>query len=74
MRERRYLRALWIILLPLLIFPLFFLALLSRFVKKPVDIGLGPHPLINNVYHKTALERRGYSAETSVVQFVLHYF
>jgi glycosyltransferase involved in cell wall biosynthesis len=31
-----------------------------------VDVGLGPEPLINNVYHKMALERYGYTAETFV--------
>lgn len=33
-----------------------------------VDIGLGPFPLINNIYHKRALELAGYSAETFVSQ------
>jgi glycosyltransferase involved in cell wall biosynthesis len=35
-------------------------------VKKPIDVGLGPEPLINNVYHKRALMKYGYSAETFV--------
>jgi glycosyltransferase involved in cell wall biosynthesis len=46
-----------------------FLALLcisARFYKKSVDVGLGPEPLINNIYHKKALEKYGYSAETYV--------
>lgn len=44
------------------------LCLLSRLARRPVDVGLGPEPLINNVYHKRALELRGYSAETFVDQ------
>jgi glycosyltransferase involved in cell wall biosynthesis len=43
---------------------LFPIAMFSRFQKKKIDVGLGPHPLINNVYHKIALEKQGYSAET----------
>ncbi len=39
---------------------------LSRFSKKKVDIGLGPEPLINNVYHKRALEINGFKSETFV--------
>jgi glycosyltransferase involved in cell wall biosynthesis len=35
---------------------------------KPIDVGLGPEPLINNVYHKKALESAGYSAQTFVNQ------
>lgn len=42
--------------------------LLSRLVRRPIDIGLGPEPLINNVYHKRALALMGYSAETFVDQ------
>lgn len=41
-------------------------ALLSRFVKRPVQVGLGPVPLINNIYHKKALRSYGYSAESFV--------
>ena len=64
----------WIILLSeiivyiFLITPvLFIFVLLSRIIKKKrFDIGLGPQPLINNVYHKKALQLAGYSAETFV--------
>lgn len=42
------------------------LALVSRFFKREFDIGLGPEPLINNVYHRRALIRYGYKAETFV--------
>ena len=47
------------------------LALRARFRRKPIDVGLGPEPLINNVYHKKALERYGYRAET-FVNYVSH--
>lgn len=50
-----------------LAFPaLLLVSIYSRFARRPVDIGLGPEPLINNVYHKKALMRYGYSAETFV--------
>lgn len=35
-------------------------------LPRAVDIGLGPEPLINNIYHKKALLRRGYTVETFV--------
>jgi len=41
-------------------------AVLARCRSKEIDVGLGPEPLINNVYHKRALARYGYSAETFV--------
>jgi glycosyltransferase involved in cell wall biosynthesis len=40
------------------------MALLSRYKIKKIDIGLGPQPLINNIYHKKALELYGYTVET----------
>ena len=43
-------------------------AMLARFRRKEIDVGLGPYPLINNVYHKRALQRAGYTAETFVSQ------
>lgn len=52
----------------ILLVPLFVLAVLSRLFPRPIDVGLGPHPLINNVYHKRALRMQGYSAETFVYQ------
>lgn len=42
------------------------IALVSRLAPRSVDIGLGPMPLINNVYHKKALVLQGYSTETFV--------
>lgn len=44
------------------------MASLAGRCKKKMDIGLGPFPLINNIYHKRALELAGYSAETFVSQ------
>ena len=45
--------------------PLCLLAsLLLRVKRKVIDIGIGPMPMINNVYFKKALVRKGYSAET----------
>lgn len=43
------------------------LAMTARFLPKRVDVGLGPEPMINNVYHKLALVNAGYSAETFVL-------
>jgi glycosyltransferase involved in cell wall biosynthesis len=48
------------LLLPLLLGK----AILSRLAGKPRDIGIGPLPLINNIFHKRALEHFGYDVET----------
>jgi len=48
--------------------PIIGITYFSRFLNKAIDIGLGPEPLINNVYHKQALERAGFSAQTFVNQ------
>lgn len=45
---------------------LFVLAPLSRLATRRIDVGLGPVPMINNIYHKQALQLHGYSAETFV--------
>lgn len=45
---------------------LFIFSMACRFRKKNIDVGLGPEPLINNIYTKRALEKVGYSAETFV--------
>lgn len=50
----------------LLILPLLLAALFSRLFNRKIAVGLGPEPLINNIYHKKSLEREGYSAETFV--------
>lgn len=54
-----------IILIPVLIF-----ALIKGKTKKFFDVGLGPLPLINNLYHKKALEKKGYK----VVTFTLGHY
>lgn len=47
-------------------------ALLARGCSRRLDVGLGPEPLINNIYHKQALRLHGYTAETfvSAVSFI----
>src|SRR5690606_18104753 len=52
------------------IYLFFLLAVLPvlRLRKKIVDIGLGPLPLVNNIYHKRAFSLAGYSSETFVTQ------
>lgn len=41
-------------------------AVAANFIKKKIDIGIGPEPLINNIYHSKALKAKGYSVETFV--------
>ena len=54
-------------IIEVILMPIFFLiAFCCRFRRKPIDVGLGPEPLINNLYHKKALEHYGYSAQTFV--------
>lgn len=49
------------------VFPLiFFTSLVYRFRSKKIDIGIGPYPIINNIYHKKALQNKGYKVETFV--------
>ena len=48
----------------LLAIPFFCACIIARYVKRNIDVGLGPEPLINNVYHKKALRQAGFSAET----------
>jgi glycosyltransferase involved in cell wall biosynthesis len=51
----------------LFVIPLMLLAFASRFFRSRENIvGLGPQPLINNYYHKQALQLYGYRAETFV--------
>lgn len=51
-------------------------SLLSRFVARRFDVGLGPEPLINNIYHKKAMALYGYRSETFVtnVYFISNQF
>lgn len=46
--------------------PLLVCALIARFVPKKIEIGLGPVPIINSVYHKQALAKFGHGAEIFV--------
>ena len=47
--------------------PLIFVcSLISLIIPKKIDVGMGPQPLINNVYHKMCMEMAGYSCETFV--------
>jgi glycosyltransferase involved in cell wall biosynthesis len=56
-----------LLLFDILVVPvLITIALLGRYRNKPINVGLGPHPLINNVYHKKALEKFGYKVKTFV--------
>lgn len=65
-RFRRAARAFYAVV-DLALLPLLgLLAALSRLGRRPAHVGLGPLPLINSVYHKRALEGRGYRAETFV--------
>lgn len=49
-----------------LLVPLVIAAVFARFVRANNKIGLGPHPLINNVYHAQALRSQGFDAQTYV--------
>lgn len=53
---------------PIIFIGLLILACIARLKPKAIDIGLGPLPLINNIYHKKVFEKCGYSAETFVNQ------
>jgi len=53
----------YLIIIPVLII---IIIIIRSFGKKRIDVGLGPEPMINNIYHKKALEHSGYSAETFV--------
>lgn len=53
------------VVIELLLIPyILYKAVKSKYTVKNMDIGLGPQPLINNVYHKKALELYGYKVET----------
>ena len=45
---------------------LLFLSIGARYWSKQMIVGLGPEPLINNVYHARALRKQGWLAETFV--------
>ncbi len=62
--KARLFKLLFLLASPLLLAVFFLVALLGRLLPKAYDVGLGPEPLINNVYHKRALRLQGYSAQT----------
>lgn len=41
-------------------------AVAARFKLRPIDVGIGPEPIVNHTYHKKALEKLGFTAETFV--------
>ena len=41
-------------------------AFIARYMKRNYDIGLGPMPIINNIYIKKSLESQEYTAQTYV--------
>lgn len=51
----------------LLIAPVLLSAVVSRFIPKKFDVGIGPEALINAPYHKAALEKLGYKVETFIL-------
>jgi len=64
---RRCFRVAVLVLLDALAFlPALLTAVVGRVLPKKIDVGMGPEPMINYVYHKKALELHGYSAETFV--------
>ncbi len=61
-----FIRAVYLAVDLIVFLPLLAITLISRFVPRPVDVGLGPLPSINSRYHKKCLERFGYRCETFV--------
>ena len=55
------------IFLNILLFPIVLVGcVLARVIPKKMDVGIGPLPIINNVYWKKALELKSYKVETYV--------
>lgn len=48
------------------VFVLGFACGIARFTRRPIQVGIGPEPMINNIYHKAALISQGITAETFV--------
>jgi glycosyltransferase involved in cell wall biosynthesis len=64
---RKTLKTFFKVFLEILILPfLLIAAVVSSIKNKKIDIGIGPDPLINNIYHKAALNLYGYKSETFV--------
>lgn len=49
-----------------MIVPIFIATILARFFTKKIDVGIGPDPIVNVVYHKKALALLNYSVESFV--------
>ncbi len=47
---------------------LFFVAIASRVSHRRIDVGIGPLPLINNVFHRRAISAAGFTSETFVTE------
>jgi len=65
------------LILNILLFPIVLLScIVARYCNKKIDIGIGPLPLINNVYWKKALKLKGYTVETfaNAVYFITDEF
>lgn len=43
-----------------------FAAIVARYTRKPIDIGMGPEPMINYIDLKKAVIKKGYTCETFV--------
>lgn len=61
-----FVRAVYLAVDLVVLLPLLLLTVASRFVRRPIDVGLGPLPTINSRHHKKCLQRYGYSCETFV--------
>lgn len=61
-----FIRGVYLAVDMILLVPLLAVTVLSRFVPRPIDIGVGPQPTINSRYHKRCIKRYGYSCETFV--------
>lgn len=68
MLNRVYIKSLVLLFEPIVLVFFIIAGLVARAVSKKIDVGLGPQPLINNVYHKRVFQSLGYSAETFVDQ------
>lgn len=61
-----FIRVVYLFVDVIVLAPILFLSLISRFSPRAYDVGIGPVPIINSKYHKQALERYGYKSETFV--------
>jgi hypothetical protein len=66
MKRKKIIQISKILLDIIFLIPIILISIISRVSRKNFDIGLGPEPLINNIYHKKALELYGYKVETFV--------